>query len=67
MPSAKTAKFFLQVQPQLTMNYPRRRPSPYQQIPSWDAVKKLARPSTCQTCLCKIGIGTILAVTLHTQ
>jgi len=28
----------------------------YQRIPSWDAVTKLVRPSTCQICLCKGGL-----------
>jgi len=37
------------------MSHARRLSLSYQRSPLWDAVTKLARPSKCQTFLCKNG------------
>jgi len=44
-------------QPRLIMSHARRTGLSYQRIPSWYEIAKLARPSKCQTCFCKNGIG----------
>ena len=46
---AKMAKFFLQVQLRFTMSHPSRFRFSYKWIPSWDAIKKLARPYKSKT------------------
>jgi len=46
----------------VSLNHSRRLSLSYQRIPSWDTVTKFARPSKCQTFLCKNGIGDQLSI-----